>query len=161
LENTTGAYRTSTVSITKYQLEHMYMGDAKNEMEMLFNSWMRQQGKRRGFRELLTNEGWNEFNDQIFRYREGVRNGIRVVGENESPLIKRASELLTKQYDMMRRHQQAVRVSGFGNLPSSSEGYQPWDIRPNSLTSISSAKLRPSVSGLWEEVRRRCGWVAE
>src|SRR5690606_3026213 len=161
LENTTGAYRTSTVSITKYQLEHMYMGDAKNEMEMLFNSWMRQQGKRPGAREFFTNDGWNEFNDQIFRYREGVRNGIRVVGENESPLIKRASELLTKQYDMMRRHQQAVRVSGFGKLPSSSERYQPWAISPKKWKALSPAKQRAYVRALSEEVQNRHGWDAE
>lgn len=160
LENTTGAHRTSTASITKYQLEHMYMGDSKNEMEMIFQGWkaQRQGGK---FTEFFTQADWKEFGDQIFRYREGVRNGIRVVGENESPLIKQASDLLTKSYDTMRRHQRYARVSGFGNLPTDSSGYQPWAISPSKWKGLSDAKKRAYTRALSEEVQVRHGWDQE
>lgn len=160
LENTTGAYRTSTASITKYQLEHMYMGDSKNEMEILFQGWKAQRNGGK-FTEFFTQADWKEFGDQIFKYREGVRNGIRVVRGDESPLIKQASDLLTKQYDMMRRHQKYSRVSGFGNLPGDSAGYQPWAISPSKWKALSPNKKRAYTRALSEEVQAKHGWDKE
>jgi len=161
LENTTGAYRTSTVAMTKAQLESMYMADVKNEFEALFRAWLNERGLRPSVSEFLTNKHWNEFNDQVFKYREGIRNGIRVVDLNESPLIAQASKLLTRQYDMMRRHQIEVRVSGFGSLPDNSDGYQPWAISPKKWLKLSQAKKRAYVRALSEEVQKRHGWDKE
>lgn len=161
LENTTGAYRTSTVAMTKYQLEHLYMGDIKNQFEAMFQSWLRERGLRPSISEWFTNKHRQEFNSQVFKYREGVRNGVRVVPDGESPLIARASELLTRQYDMMRRHQRAARVSGFGNLPTSSEGYQPWAISPGKWNKLSDAKKRAYVHALSDEVQATHGWDKE
>lgn len=161
LENTTGAYRSSTAAITKYQLEHMYMGDSKNEMEVLFQAWRAQQRQGSKLSEFFTNADWKDFGDQVFRYREGVRNGVRIVEAGESPLIKQASELLTKQYDMMRRHQQYARVSGFGNLPTDSSGYQPWAISPKKWKALPESKQLAYVRAMSEEVQARHGWDAE
>jgi len=158
LENTTGAYRTSTVAMTKAQLESMYMADVKNEFETLFRAWLQERGLRPSISEFLTNKHWNEFNDLVFKYREGIRNGIRVVDPNESPLIAQASKLLTRQYDMMRRHQIEVRVSGFGSLPDNSEGYQPWAISPKKWLKLSRAKKLAYVRALSEEFQKRHGW---
>lgn len=162
LENTTGAYRTSTASITKYQLEHMYMADSKNEMEILFQAWKQQQAQT-GSRmtQFFTQADWKEFGDQVFRYREGVRNGARVVPAKESPVIKQASELLTKQYDMMRRHQRYARVSGFGSLPGDSSGYQPWAINPTKWKGLSDGKKLAYTRAMADEVQARHGWDRE
>src|SRR5690606_27499509 len=161
LENTTGAYRTSTVAKTKAQLQSMYMADIKNEIETLIRAWLNERGLRPSVSEFLTNKHWSEFNVQVFKYREGVRNGIRVVDPNESPLIAQASRLLTRQYDMMRRHQIDVRASGFGSLPDNSEGYQPWVISPKKWRQLSQAKKLAYVRALSDEVQARHGWDKE
>src|SRR5690606_36961701 len=161
LENTTGAYRTSTTAMTKAQLESMYMADVKNEFESMFRAWLNERGIRPGISEFLTNKHWNDFNDQVFKYREGVRNGIRVVSPNESKLIAQASRLLTRQYDMMRRHQITARVSGFGSLPRDSEGYQPWAISPKKWKQMSQPKKLAYLRALSDEVQARHGWDKE
>lgn len=160
LENTSGAFRTTTAAITKYQLEHLFMGDVKNQLDVLFHAWRASQGRTGKVKEFMTDQDWREFSDRLFRYREGVRNGIRITAEDD-PIVKQAADLLTRQYDMMRRAQIRTRVAGFGNLPPSSEGYNPWRISPRKWAAMSPAKQRAYARALAEEVQAQHGWDPE
>lgn len=159
LENTTGAFRTSTASITKVQLERMFMADLKNEAETLFKAWATRNGYKLGVKEFFTDTHWKEFNDQLFRYREAVRTGERV--RPGGPIIRQMSEMLDRQYDMMRKAQIQSRVSGFGNLPNTSAGYQPWAISPRKWKALTDPQKRAYQRALSEEVQNKHGWDEE
>src|SRR5690606_7645233 len=46
VENPSGAFRTTTAAITKYQLEHMFLGNIKNDLEVLFQAWRQSLGRK-------------------------------------------------------------------------------------------------------------------
>lgn len=155
LENTTGVTRRATAAITKYQLEHMYLGDVKNEFDALFHAWRKSRGEAGRITEFFTNSEWKKFNDAVFRHREAMRMGETVPQEG---IIAEASRLLTKQYDMMRRHQIQTKVSGFGNLPNSSHGYNPWAISPKKWRALSEGQKLAYTRALATDVHENHGW---
>src|SRR5690606_33396030 len=85
---------------------------------------------------------------------------IRIT-QDDDKIIKQASDLLTRQYDMMRRAMIRTRVAGFGNLPASSEGHNPWRISPKKWAAMSSAKQRAYVRALAEAAQAKNGWDPE
>lgn len=151
LENTTGAVRGRTAAITKYMAETAFMGDSIRQYNEVFRAWRAFQGRRGVFKET---DDFEEFGAAVFEYREGLRNGIRATSEADV-LLKRASDVLTQQYDLMRKAQVKSKVTGWGALSDADAStYNPWRVSIRKWMALSPTKKLAYQRLLSEEVRK-------